>query len=97
MKFRKKPVVVDAWQWTGTTLRDAMNFCHQNNLPKFVPGTRSDKNGLVITGLIIYTLEGDHLAEKGDWIIREIKGEYSPCKPDIFKKTYELVSEDNKK
>jgi hypothetical protein len=46
------------------------------------------------SGLIIPTLEGDHLAERGDWIIRGVLGEYYPCKPDAFEKTYEAVEDD---
>ena len=42
---------------------------------------------------IIQTLEGDHLARKGDWIIRGVHGEFYPCKPDIFAKTYEPAEE----
>ncbi len=86
MKFRKKPVIVDAWQWNGTTLEDAKDFCKKNGLPDFHIGSYGYG-----TGLVIPTLEGNHLAIKGDWIIRGVEGEYYPCKPDIFEKTYEPV------
>jgi len=48
-----------------------------------------------ITGdkIIIHSLKGDHFANVGDWIIKGIKGEFYPCKPDIFEKTYEKVNE----
>lgn len=42
-------------------------------------------------GLVIHTLEGDMLADYGDWIIKGVKGEFYPCKPDIFEATYEKV------
>ena len=52
--------------------------------------THFDSQGAYLT---IETLEGDHQARVGDWIIRGVAGEYYPCKPDIFEKTYELVRE----
>jgi hypothetical protein len=88
MKYRKVPVVIDAWQWMGDCLRDLNNFCESNNLPKdrFYIGSRGG-----VSGLIIQTLEGEMLAQKNDWIIRGIEGEYYPCKPTVFNKTYEIV------
>lgn len=83
-KYRKKPVVIEAWQWFGKNIMDAKLFCNQRNLPQFHMGSR---NG--ITGLIIPTLEGDMVAQHEDWIIKGIKGEYYPCKPDVFEATYE--------
>ena len=86
-KFRKIPVVIEAIQWNGRTLKDAMDFEKLHQLPKWSIGGMNGK-----TGLIIHTLEGDHLAEQGDWIIKGIQGEFYPCKPDIFDKTYEPVT-----
>jgi hypothetical protein len=86
MKFRKKPVIIDAWYWNGSTIADARIFQDINNLPPWRIGSR---NGM--TGMIIPTLEGDHVAIKGDWILKGVAGEYYPCKPDIFKNTYEEV------
>ena len=85
-KYRKKPVVIDAWHWQGISLLHATSFCKARGLPKFHMGSR---NG--ITGLIIPTLKGDMVAQCGDWIIKGIKGEYYPCKFDIFVATYEKV------
>lgn len=76
MKFRKKPVVIDAIQWTGNNRGEIATFC---------PNARDARS----TALTIPTLEGDHLANTGDWIIRGIKGEFYPCKPNIFAMTYE--------
>jgi hypothetical protein len=82
-KYRKRPVVIEAWQ-----------------LPMLDSETRGwgdDSNiifkregGLVIEA-IISTLEGIMTASAGDWIIRGVKGELYPCKPDIFAATYEPV------
>lgn len=86
-KYRKKPVVIEAWQWNGSTLSDANNFVIDYKMP-FPALVGCLKN---MTGLIIPTLEGDHVAQKGDWILKGVAGEYYPCKPDIFEATYEKV------
>lgn len=77
-KFRKKPVLVEARQFTQNTLEAhaATNWCN---------GRR--KTGI----LLIDTLEGTMSATYGDWIIKGVNGEFYPCKPDIFEKTYEEV------
>jgi hypothetical protein len=77
MKFRKKPVVIDAVQWTGDNRSEILEWVGVSA----VWGSSS--------GLTIRTLEGDHNASIGDWIIRGVKGEFYPCKPDIFAMTYE--------
>ena len=81
--FRKKPVSVAAIQWTGDNLLEIKEFF----------GIDSDKCSSLgqSSNLIIETLEGNQIALLGDFIIRGIKGEYYPCKPDIFEKTYEVV------
>lgn len=82
MKFRKKPIVIDAIQWTG----DIVSL-HQ--IISFLGYLPEGKGGV----LVIPTLEGNHQANPGDWIIKSVKGEYYPCKPDIFDQTYEKVSD----
>ena len=79
-KFRKKPVTIEAIQWTGKNLSEIDNF---------VGGSIANKS----TILIIHTLEGDMEASMGDYIIKGINGEFYPCKPDIFAKTYDEVTE----
>lgn len=76
--FKKKPVVIEARQYTR-------NGLEAENVAKWCGGDQSDD------GLIIHTLEGDHLAGYGDWIIKGVKGEFYPCKKDIFEMTYEEV------
>ena len=76
-KYKKKPVVVEAIQWTGDNTAEIMRWA-------------GDKAYFRDT-LCIRTLEGDHRASVGDYIIKGIKGEFYPCKSDIFEKTYELV------
>jgi hypothetical protein len=85
MRFRKKPVVIDAVQYIGENcLTDIEPFVGQ-----MIP--QRERNGQTI--LLIPTLESPHEATPGDWIIRGVKGEYYPCKPDIFAATYEPVHE----
>lgn len=80
MKYRKKPVVIDAIQWTGDNEPEIMKFT----------------NGIAIADdnpspdyLTIPTKEGNMKADLGDWIIKGVKGEFYPCKPDIFEATYD--------
>jgi len=88
-KFRKKPVIIDAIQFDGTPA-GAVSLFETFDIPqaKFVPDYDM-RNGK----LIIPTLEGNHTASRGDWIIKGVKGEYYPCKPDIFNATYEAVGQ----
>lgn len=85
MKFRKKPVVIEAVQFDGTP-SGAVDLFQEFEIPnaRFVPSSNL-QNG----ELFIPTLEGVMMAAAGDWIIRGVKGEYYPCKPDIFAATYE--------
>jgi len=83
-KFRKKPVVIEAIQLTVENVDLIIEFCNQN-------GNRNVKSHPP-TGVVIETLEGDMLASKGDFIIKGVNGEFYPCKPDVFEKTYELVA-----
>lgn len=83
MKYRKKPIVIEAEQWLNT------DYQYKTLL----------KSGIIKNGTygesgddcIISTLEGDMICNYKDWIIKGIKGEYYPCKPDIFEATYEKV------
>lgn len=93
-KYRKKPVEIDAIQ------------LHMSNMEPLIKQMRRDGYEVesfsqppmrAISGLKIKTLEGTMQANFGDWIIKGVQGEYYPCKPDIFEKTYDLVSEDNGK
>ena len=79
-KFRKKPVVIEAVRWDGE------NF---DEVTLLSADGRIARRGHV---LVVSTLEGDMIAGPGDWIIRGVAGEVYPCKPDIFDKTYELVT-----
>ena len=77
-RYRKKPVLIEARQYTRNGLEAELvaDWCNGHQ---------------VDDGLIVPTLEGDHLACYGDMIIKGVKGEFYPCKPDIFEATYEAV------
>ena len=81
MKYRKKPVVIDAIQFTGENHNEIADFIGK-------AGCRAHNTG----SITISTLEGTMNASKGDFIIKGVNGEFYPCKPDIFEKTYEAVT-----
>jgi hypothetical protein len=87
-KFRKRPVVVEAIQYTGTrvAVTDVPKWFFDALVDRTV---RSSPDEAPTPYLTIKTLDGDHRADIGDWIIQGVKGELYPCKPDIFAATYE--------
>lgn len=93
MKARKKPVVVEAIQWTGA-LDSFSELVHFANVTKYRQSTNdpqmifeSDRYGY----LYVQTLEGEMRISIGDYVIKGVNGEFYPCKPDIFEKTYEVI------
>ena len=95
-QFRKKPVVISAIQWTGENLVDVIHFT--DGRP---PNNKSSHAGMMWDqyvdvvrkdGLKIFTMEGKMDASIGDWIIKGVKGEHYPCKPEIFALTYDDAS-----
>ena len=83
MLFRKKPVVIEAMQIKPENLAYLEKWCGGA-----IKGTMLPIEERVIA---IQTLEGEMTAQMGDWIICGVKGEFYPCKPDIFEATYEAV------
>ena len=85
-KYRKKPVVIEAVKFTRDNFQEIRNFTdyqvHSLTIERRIDG---------IATCIIPTLEGQHIASNLDWIIKGVKGELYPCKPDIFEFTYERV------
>lgn len=84
MKYRKKPVVIEAMQFNRENIKELEKFTN-NKLKKVLIERRIDG----IATCKIETLEGTMTAKEGDYIIKGINGEFYPCKPDIFEKTYE--------
>ena len=85
MKYRKKPVVVEAHQWDGST------DCMDDIIHLFPKMSNIVDNTKIELSWEIETLEGNHKVTVGDFIIQGVKGEFYPCKPDIFELTYEKV------
>jgi hypothetical protein len=89
-KYRKKPVVIDAIQWNNINHEEILAFA-----PSIIgPSLESETayiagQGAPIFSMLIPTMEGSMKAMPGDWIIKGVNGEFYPCKPDIFAKTYE--------
>ena len=91
--FKKRPVTIQAIKWTGDNLFDVIKFMSGAPSIGTCIGAAKWKEYCDLvqdSGLIIKTLEGQHIATVGDMIIRGVKGEFYPCKPDIFDMTYEL-------
>lgn len=84
MKYRKKPVIVEAIEWTGN--RDVVD-----RFMGLVQEPKESNHAYYLQSVIIRTLEGTMAVDIGDWIIKGIKGEFYPCKPDIFELTYEPI------
>lgn len=92
-KYKKKPVVINAFKWTGDQYQEEDPIWIIDAIKK---GTvwfenNKDEDGLNVLTMVIKTLEGNHIANRGDYIIQGVKGEIYPCKPDIFEMTYEKV------
>lgn len=79
MKYRKKPIVIEAIQYLNNPI-ECINFTER-------------KAFRIVECLVIPTLEGEFEVRKNDWIIKGIRNEFYPCKPDIFEETYEEVEE----
>lgn len=96
VRYRKKPVEIDAVEWTGQNHREMFNFLFDGENPTQETLRTEGKNfyishGKCAGGLVIKTLEGEHIATIGDYIIKGVQGEFYPCKPDIFKQTYDAL------
>lgn len=95
MKYRKKPVVIEAVQWTGLNIEEVRDFIGEPLQVETVDSAWKVGKMPPVVKIIISTLEGDMLASKGDYIIKGVQGEFYPCKPDIFETTYEEVGGEN--
>ena len=80
-KYRKKPVVIEAVQFTG------------NNVDEILEFAKDSFNNPSTSEIVIPTLEGNMMVSIGDYVIKGVNGEFYPCKSDIFDKTYEEVVE----
>lgn len=83
MKFRKKPIVIDAEQWFPGNHIEGLDYDYPINSTEWY----------YLDYAYVPTLEGRMKVSEGDWIITGVRGEKYPCKPDIFEQTYERVEE----
>ena len=90
-KYVKKPVEVEAVEWTGQNLEEIKQFVGDKLEYWYNDTAWEVGKGPVTISIKIKTLEGEMLASIGDFIIKGVDGEFYPCKPDIFQKTYEEV------
>lgn len=79
-KYRKKPIIIEAIQYTGNNIDEVKHFCEKTI--RFNDGN-----------LVIGTLEGLMRVLKNDYIIKRVNGEFYPCRPDVFFKTYEEIKD----
>jgi hypothetical protein len=91
--YRKKPVEIEAMRLTADNAKDVCDWISRHTVGVVDPADfrfNYDHTGAIL----IETLEGTMRADVGDWVIRGVKGEFYPCKPDIFDATYERVEDD---
>lgn len=92
MLYRKKPVIVEAVQFTEQNIEELLQFCDKIDINyeenKYITNKGVTK---YMVNATVNTLEGDMIASIGDYIIKGVNGEFYPCKPDVFEKTYEVV------
>lgn len=82
-RFRKKPVEIEAVRWTGQNYTEVYALYDPNGDKEALRGE--------FGSLFVPTLEGEMRADPGDWLIKGVEGEFYPCKPGIFEKSYDLV------
>lgn len=98
MKYKKKPIVIEAIQLKVDNFDEVCEFMGETPVPKHNPDYGIDEHGNTnnpYLGVYIETLEGKMLANCGDYIIKGVSGEFYPCKPDIFEKTYDIVEDES--
>lgn len=91
MKYRKKPVVIEAVKWTGINLEEIKAFVGKDLKYNIFDTAWEVGKGAPHVFMKIHTLEGDMDASVGDYIIKGVNGEFYPCKPGVFAKTYEVA------
>ena len=87
IKATKKPVTIEAVTWDGENSIEIKEFCGESAKLDLYHSLDDGKEHI---DLHIHTLEGNHHASVGDYIIKGVNGEFYPCKPDIFEKTYDI-------
>lgn len=93
MRYRTKPVEIEAIQWTGLNLEEIKQFVGESLEYNILDTAWEVGKSRPHIYMKIHTLEGDMYASVGDYIIKGLRGEFYPCKPDVFKKKYEVIGE----
>lgn len=94
-KYKTKPCEIEAVQWDGSNQKEIMDFVGESliyNIFNFDTTWDNDKDSPYVY-MAIRTLEGNMKVSEGDYIIKGLRGEFYPCKPDVFERKYELVEE----
>lgn len=90
MKYRKKPVVVEAMVWNGENIKEVKEFC---GFDAHIHYSYTSFENQPQVKLVLVTLEGEMEVRPGSYIIKGVKGEFYPCRADVFTETYEVVEE----
>lgn len=91
MKYTKKPVTIEAIQWDGLNLHEIIEFVGSSLDYRITDTAWEVGIAPPYVKMTIHTLEGDHKVSVGDYVINGVAGEFYPCKPDIFKQTYDAA------
>ena len=91
MKYRKKPVEIEAIKWNGLNLNEVEEFAGKSLIYNINDAAWRVGEAPVMVDMKIKTLEGNMNVSIGDYIIKGIQGEFYPCKPDIFEQTYDAI------
>lgn len=94
MKFRKKPVIIEAVQFSGYNPTEIKRFVGDSCVVEHNDVAYQAGAEPMTVHVFIHTLEGDMIVSPGDYVIKGVKGEFYPCKPDIFEQTYEPIIEE---
>lgn len=93
-KYRKKPVVIEAIQFTGENQNEILQVTNADNIVVYYLPVEVDGETVNQRVLVVHTLEGAMTVSMNDWVIKGIKGEFYPCKPDIFDASYEPADQE---
>lgn len=94
MKFRKKPVIIEAIQFSGYNPTEIKRFVGDACEVEYNDVAYQAEADPMTVRVFIHTLEGDMIVSPSDYVINGVKGEFYPCKPDIFEQTYEPIIEE---
>ena len=92
-RYRTKPCEIEAIQWNGTNLEEIKDFVGNSLIFDICDIAWEVGRGRPFVFMKIRTLEGDMQANVGDYIFKGLRGEFYPCKPDVFEKKYEIITE----